>query len=167
MVCFFSFDLSLCLSLYLYPAGFDLKNDLINYVKENFPQYETVDLGTNSKDSCDYPVFGHKVGKAVVEEKTQGILVCGTGIGISIAANKVPGVRCALCHDVTTARLCREVSFCFLPLVLSYYCYFFLSLSLSPILCFLLLLTSLILFYLYIYFFPNQNSLHFLIYLAQ
>lgn len=82
-------------------------------MKENFKEYEPIDLGTNSKDSVDYPIFGHRVGKAVVENKAIGILVCGSGIGIGIAANKVPGVRCALCHDVTTARLCREVCLTF------------------------------------------------------
>ena len=86
-----------------------MKNALIAYVKETFGDFEPVDLGTHSSDSVDYPVYGHAVGKAVVQENTLGVVVCGTGIGISISANKVPGVRCALCHDITTARLCREV----------------------------------------------------------
>lgn len=86
-----------------------MKNALIDFVKKNFKEYTTVDLGTNSDSSVDYPIYGHKVGQAVVENKAKGIVVCGTGIGISIAANKIPGVRCALCHDTTTARLCREV----------------------------------------------------------
>ena len=71
--------------------------------------YEVLDLGTNSTDSVDYPEFGHAVGHAVADKKAEfGIVVCGTGIGISIAANKVPGVRAALCTNTTMARLTRE-----------------------------------------------------------
>lgn len=68
-----------------------------------------MDLGTNSTDSVDYPEFGHAVGHAVADKKAEfGIVICGTGIGISIAANKVPGVRAALCTNTTMARLTRE-----------------------------------------------------------
>ncbi len=71
--------------------------------------YEVLDLGTHSKDSCDYPDFALAVGRAVTSGKAAlGILICGTGIGMSIAANKVPGVRAALVHDPLTAKLARE-----------------------------------------------------------
>ncbi|KAH7832075.1 ribose 5-phosphate isomerase [Monocercomonoides exilis] len=89
-------------------AGYEMKQALISFIKDRFHQYEVIDVGTSSTDSVDYPIFGHKVGQAVVENKCKGIVICGTGIGISIAANKIQGVRCALCHDATTARLCRE-----------------------------------------------------------
>ena len=70
--------------------------------------YETLDLGTGSEESVDYPDFGRALGEAVAAGKADcGVLVCGTGIGISIAANRVAGVRAAVCHDVTTARLAR------------------------------------------------------------
>lgn len=71
--------------------------------------YEVVNFGTDSTDSCDYPVYAAKVAKAVVSgECDRGILICGTGIGISIAANKIQGVRCALCSEPCSARLTRE-----------------------------------------------------------
>ena len=122
MVCF-SADLFEIYPLIL--AGYDLKNALIAYVRETFPSFEPVDLGTHSKDSVDYPIFGHSVGKAVVQEHSKGVVVCGTGIGISIAANKVPGVRCALCHDVTTAKLCREVSILYIFSIIAFCSYIF------------------------------------------
>ena len=71
--------------------------------------YEILDLGTNGPDSVDYPDFGKKLGEAIAAgEAGRGIVVCGTGIGISIAANRNPAVRAALCHDETSARLARE-----------------------------------------------------------
>ena len=71
--------------------------------------HDFVDLGTNGTDSVDYPDFGRAVGEAVARgEFSRGIVICGTGIGISIAANKVRGIRAALVHDVTTARLAAE-----------------------------------------------------------
>ena len=67
------------------------------------------DYGTNGPDSVDYPDFANAVAGAVVDGRAQlGVLVCGTGIGISIAANRHPHIRCALAHDVSTARLARE-----------------------------------------------------------
>ena len=67
------------------------------------------DLGTSSEESVDYPDYGKAVGERVASKQADlGIAVCGTGIGISIAANKVPGIRAALAHDVNTARLARE-----------------------------------------------------------
>lgn len=88
-------------------GGFELKEKVKTHLIEK--GYEVLDLGTNSTDSVDYPEFGHAVGHAVADKKAEfGIVVCGTGIGISIAANKVPGGRAALCTNTTMARLTRE-----------------------------------------------------------
>ena len=88
-------------------AGFDLKQVLAAYLAEL--GYDVLDLGTDGPESVDYPDFGLAVAKAVAEEKASfGVVVCGTGIGISIAANRVPQVRAALCHDHTTAELSRR-----------------------------------------------------------
>lgn len=88
-------------------AATDLKFVIMEYVKEL--GHEVVNFGTDTNDSCDYPMFGEKVGRAVVAgEADCGILICGTGVGISIAANKVNGVRAAVCSDSTTARLVKE-----------------------------------------------------------
>ncbi|TDT71970.1 ribose-5-phosphate isomerase [Hypnocyclicus thermotrophus] len=88
-------------------GGYELKNIVREYLKNN--GYEVIDFGTNSSDSVDYPEFAHKVGEAVVNKEADfGIVVCGTGIGISIAANKIKGVRAALCHNVWTAKLTRQ-----------------------------------------------------------
>lgn len=88
-------------------GGYELKK----IVKEHLQLkgYEVLDLGCNSNESVDYPIYGKAVGKAVVEEKANyGIVICGTGIGISIAANKVKGVRAGLCMNTTMAKLARE-----------------------------------------------------------
>jgi ribose 5-phosphate isomerase B len=89
-------------------AGFALKEVL----KEDLlaAGHQVLDLGTSDgTTSVDYPDFGVAVSRAIASgEATRGVLVCGTGIGISIAANREPKVRCALCHDTTTARLARE-----------------------------------------------------------
>ena len=70
--------------------------------------YEMIDVGTNSTESVDYPKFGHAVGKAVASgEADKGIAICGTGIGISIAANKVPGIRAGVVHNVWTAEMTK------------------------------------------------------------
>src|SRR3981189_341362 len=88
-------------------AGFDLKEILKRDLQE--AGHEVLDLGTNSSQSVDYPDFGAAIGDAVASGKAKrGVLVCGTGIGISIAANRNPEVRAALVHDVTSARLARE-----------------------------------------------------------
>lgn len=87
-------------------AGFDLKEHLKNYLEEE--GYEVIDEGTYSLESVDYPDFGKKVGKRVADkEADRGLVVCGSGIGISIAANKVPGIRCALVSEPLSARLSR------------------------------------------------------------
>lgn len=71
--------------------------------------YQTLDLGTNSADSVDYPDFGHALARAVLDKKAKaGVAVCGSGIGISIAVNRHPGIRAALAHNDETARLARE-----------------------------------------------------------
>ena len=88
-------------------GGFELKQEIIQYLQENNIPFK--DFGCDSPASCDYPEFAKKVAKAVVnKECEQGILICGTGIGISIAANKVKGIRCALCHDCFSAQATRE-----------------------------------------------------------
>jgi len=89
-------------------AGFDLKTTLAKHLADG--GHQVIDLGTDSPDiSVDYPTYGAAVGRAVVEGRAdRGVCVCGTGIGISMAANKVPGVRAALVHDVTTASLARR-----------------------------------------------------------
>ena len=89
-------------------AGFDLKSKLVEDLQAS--GYDVQDLGTNdATTSVDYPDFGRAVAEAVTSGKAErGVVVCGTGIGISIAANRHAGVRAALCHDETSARLCRE-----------------------------------------------------------
>jgi len=87
-------------------AGFDLKEILNRDLQE--AGLEVLDLGTNSAQSVDYPDFGTAMADAVASGKAErGVLVCGTGIGISMAANRNPKVRAALVHDVTSARLSR------------------------------------------------------------
>jgi ribose 5-phosphate isomerase B len=87
-------------------AGFDLKEILKRDLQE--AGLEVLDLGTNSTQSVDYPDFGIAMANAVASGKAErGVLVCGTGIGISMAANRNPKVRAALVHDVTSARLSR------------------------------------------------------------
>ena len=88
-------------------GGFGLKK----IVKEHLAErgLKLVDLGTNSEESVDYPVYGKACGEAVASGKADlGIVICGTGIGISIAANKVKGIRCGLCTSVEMAELTRK-----------------------------------------------------------
>lgn len=88
-------------------AGYLLKADIIKFLKDK--GYEVKDFGTNGPESVDYPDFGRAVAEAVAGgECEKGILICGTGIGISIAANKVPGIRAALCTDSFMAKMCRQ-----------------------------------------------------------
>lgn len=87
-------------------AGYELMQEIVKYLEEKGIEYQN--FGTYSTDSCDYPEFGKKVAKAVAEGRCRfGILICGTGIGISIAANKVKGIRAALCHDCFSAQATR------------------------------------------------------------
>lgn len=88
-------------------AGFSLKKEVLKHLEERDIQFE--DFGAFSEESCDYPDFALKVAEEVAGKRYElGILVCGTGIGISIAANKVPGIRAALCGDTFSAHACRE-----------------------------------------------------------
>ena len=88
-------------------AGFDLKEILKRDLQD--AGHDVLDLGTHSSASVDYPDFGKSMGEVIASGKAaRGVLVCGTGIGISIAANRNPKVRAALAHDVTSARLSRE-----------------------------------------------------------
>jgi ribose 5-phosphate isomerase B len=87
-------------------AGFEFKEGMKKFLKSQ--GHKVLDLGTHSLKRCDYPDYALKVARAVVEKKVaQGVLVCGAGIGMSVAANKVPGIRAALCHDLYTARMSR------------------------------------------------------------
>lgn len=85
--------------------GYSLKGKLIAYLQE---KYQVCDYGTDSKDSVDYPDYAFTLGKAVVQKKVDcGILICGTGIGISIAANKVRGIRCAKIDNNNDAKYAK------------------------------------------------------------
>lgn len=88
-------------------GGFDLKQQLVPYIQEL--GFTVEDLGTDSLASVDYPNYGRMVGEAVVaDDGSLGIVICGTGIGISIAANKIKGVRAALCSEEFSARMARR-----------------------------------------------------------
>jgi len=88
-------------------AGFEYKNNIIIWLKEN--DYEFIDFGTYSTDSCDYPDFAKVAAEAVASGSCEfGIIICGTGIGVSITANKVEGIRAANCCTIEMARLARE-----------------------------------------------------------
>ena len=88
-------------------AGYVLKEALKGWLINH--GYQVLDLGTHSTESVDYPDYAGLVAESVADHKVErGLLICGTGIGMSIAANKVPGVRAALCADLYTARMSRE-----------------------------------------------------------
>lgn len=88
-------------------GGFPLKNEIIKFLDEAGYEYE--DFGTYSEASCDYPEYAKKVAHAVADGQCEkGILICGTGIGVSITANKVKGIRAALVHDCFSAKATRE-----------------------------------------------------------
>ena len=88
-------------------GALDLKNTVVAHLTAK--GYEVQDFGTYTKDSCDYPDFAAAAAKAVAAgECDKGIVLCTTGIGVSIAANKIPGIRCALLSDLMSARLTRE-----------------------------------------------------------
>lgn len=87
-------------------GGFALKEELKAFMEEK--GLDIVDFGTNNTESVDYPDYGEAVAKAVANnEVDRGVVICGTGIGISLAANKVKGIRCALCGDVYSAKMSR------------------------------------------------------------
>ena len=88
-------------------GGFELKEKVKEHLRERNVKF--VDLGTNSTESVDYPVYGKACAEAVASGKAdRGIVICGTGIGISMAANKVKGIRCGLCTSVEMAKLTRQ-----------------------------------------------------------
>eukprot|EP00941_MAST-03F_sp_MAST-3F-sp1_P004191 g4191.t1 len=88
-------------------GGFDMKQQLVKYLSSK-DNVQLVDMGCPDTTSVDYPDIATSVcEKIIATEEAKGILVCGSGIGISISANKVPGIRCALCHDHYTARFAR------------------------------------------------------------
>ena len=88
-------------------AGYELKEAV--KAKMQSAGHEIIDCGTNSTESVDYPKYGHAIGRAVANgEAERGIAICGSGIGISIACNKVPGIRAALCTSVEMAEMCRR-----------------------------------------------------------
>jgi len=89
-------------------GGFELKEEILKFLK-TIANIQVSDLGTATKDSVDYPDYGKKVAEAVTNGSAdRGILICGTGIGMSIVANRFPKVRAALCHDHFTAQMSRE-----------------------------------------------------------
>jgi ribose 5-phosphate isomerase B len=92
-------------------GGYELKSGVMKFLKEE--GYEIEDFGTHSKESCDYPMRGFEVAKAVGDGKAErGILVCKTGVGMAIIANKVHGVRAAACYDTDMAKSSKEHNDC-------------------------------------------------------
>lgn len=88
-------------------AALEMKNRVMEYLEEK--GYEVINYGTNTPESCNYPEFGEKVGRAVVSGEVDcGILICGTGVGISLAANKVKGVRAVVCSEPYSAKLSKQ-----------------------------------------------------------
>ena len=88
-------------------AGYELKEWIKKHLDERGLAYR--DYGTDSQESCDYPIFGEAAARAIVSGEAQkGIVICGTGIGISLACNKIRGIRCALCGDCYSAELSRR-----------------------------------------------------------
>jgi len=92
-------------------GGYELKSKIIEYLKKE--KYEALDLGTHSKESCDYPMIGFEVAEVVSEGKaSRGILICKTGVGMAIIANKLHGIRAAACYDKEMAKSSREHNDC-------------------------------------------------------
>ena len=92
-------------------SALELKAEIIEFLKEK--GHEVVDFGTDSSESCDYPKYGEAGGRAVAAKEVDcGILICGTGLGISLAANKVKGVRAAVCSEPFTAKMSRAHNNC-------------------------------------------------------
>ena len=88
-------------------AAVEMKNEIVDYLVDK--GYDVVNYGTDTHDSCDYPVYGEKVGRAVAAGDVDcGILICGTGVGISLAANKVKGVRAVVCSEPYSAKLSKQ-----------------------------------------------------------
>jgi len=92
-------------------GGYELKSSILDFLKKE--GYSVQDLGTHSKDSCDYPVIGFEVAKAVSEGKAdRGMLICKTGVGMVVIANKLHGIRAAACYDKEIAKSSREHNDC-------------------------------------------------------
>jgi ribose 5-phosphate isomerase B len=91
-------------------GGYKFKQEIINYLKHNYENINLIDVGTHSMDSCDYPDIARELctHEKLNKEGPSGILICGTGIGMSISANKFKGIRCALCHNNYTAKMARN-----------------------------------------------------------
>lgn len=88
-------------------AAVDLKMEVAKYIEEL--GHEVINIGTDTNDSVNYPEYGEKAARMVANHEVDlGVLICGTGVGISLAANKVKGIRCGVCSDTTTAHLIRE-----------------------------------------------------------
>lgn len=88
-------------------SAVDMKNEIVEFLKEK--GYEVVNYGTDSYESCHYPIYGEKTARAVAANEVDlGILICGTGVGISLAANKVKGIRAVVCSEPYSARLSRQ-----------------------------------------------------------
>lgn len=87
-------------------GGFEYKEIIKSHLNEM--DFEIIDVGTNMQESVDYPDFAKEVSEIVIRENILGILICGSGIGVSIAANKMPGIRAALCHDTFSAKMARR-----------------------------------------------------------
>ncbi|ATX70792.1 ribose 5-phosphate isomerase B [Spiroplasma clarkii] len=89
-------------------VGIELKAAILNHLKTK-PNLEVIDCGTNSLERTDYPIYGKKVAKLVANQVADlGILICGTGVGITLAANKVPNIRAVVCSEPYTAKLSKE-----------------------------------------------------------
>ncbi|MCK5094909.1 MAG: ribose 5-phosphate isomerase B [Spirochaetes bacterium] len=83
-------------------AGFELKGTIVSYIQDL--GHQIIDVGTNNAEPVDYPEYAEAVGKAILEERAdRGIMICGSGVGASIAVNKLPGIRAGLCHDTYSA----------------------------------------------------------------
>lgn len=92
-------------------SALDLKAEIIEFLEHM--GHQVIDYGTNSSESCDYPIYGEKVAHAVADKEVDcGILICGTGLGISLAANKVKGVRAAVCSEPFTAKMAKQHNNC-------------------------------------------------------
>lgn len=88
-------------------SAVEMKQLIQQYLEEK--GYEVINFGTDSEESCDYPIYGEKVGRAVVDGKADlGVVICGTGVGISLAANKVKGVRAVVCSEPYSAKLSKQ-----------------------------------------------------------
>ena len=89
-------------------SGVEFKNEIKKYIEEKY-HYEVINFGADSTESVDYPEYGERVGRAVASKEVDlGICICGTGVGISLAANKVKGVRAVVCSEPCTARLSKN-----------------------------------------------------------